>query len=36
MELAVQIISNDQTVRSDTVHDCKDFNDQSLATQAEK
>ena len=36
MELAMQIISNDQTVRSSTVQDIKDFNSQSLATQAKK
>ena len=32
----MQIISNDKTVRSDTVQDLKDFNNQSLATQAKK
>ena len=32
----MQIISNDQTVRSDIVHDSKEFNNQSLATQAKK
>ena len=36
MELAVQIISSDKTVRSDTIHDLKDFNSQSLSTQAKK
>ena len=36
MELAMQIISNDKTVRSDTVQDLKEFNYQSLATQAKK
>ena len=36
MELAMQIISTDQTVRRDTVQGLKDFNSQSLATQAEK
>ena len=36
MELAMQIISNDQTVRSDTVQDIKEFNSQPLATQAIK
>ena len=35
IELAMQIISNDQTVRSDTLQDLKDFNSQSLATQSE-
>ena len=32
----MQIISTDKTVRSDTVQDLKDFNAQSLATQAKK
>ena len=32
----MQIISNDQTVRSDTIRDLIDFNSQSLATQAQK
>ena len=36
MELAMQIISNDKTVRNDTVQDLKEFNSQSLATQAKK
>ena len=36
MELAMQIISKDQTVRSNTVQDIKEFNAQSLATQAKK
>ena len=36
MELAMQIISNDKTVRSDTVQDLKEFNSQSRATQAKK
>ena len=36
MNLAVQIIANDKTVTSDTVHDIKKFNNQSLATRAEK
>ena len=36
MELAMQIISNDKTVGSDTIQDLKDFNNQSLATQAKK
>ena len=30
----MQIISNDQTVRSETVQDLKVFNSQSLATPA--
>ena len=36
MELSMQVISNDKIVRSNTVQDLKDFNSQSLATQAEK
>ena len=36
MELAMQTISNDKTVRNDTVQDLKEFNSQSLATQAKK
>ena len=36
MELAVQIISSDQTVRNDTIEDLKEFNQQSLTTQAKK
>ena len=36
MELAMQIISTDKTVRDDTVNDLKEFNDQSLTTQAKK
>ena len=32
----MQIISNDQTVRSDGAQDLKDFNSQSQATQAKK
>ena len=36
MELAMQIISNDKTVRNDTVQDLKEFNSQFLATQAKK
>ena len=36
MELATQIFSNDQTVRSNTVQDIKDFLSQSLAIQAKK
>ena len=36
MDLAVQIISNDQTVRSNTVQDLKEFNSQPLAAQAER
>ena len=36
MELAVQNISNDKIVRSVTVHDLKEFNNQPLATQTKK
>ena len=36
MELAMQLISTDQTVRKDTIRDLKDFNQQSLSTQAKK
>ena len=36
MELAIQLISNDKTVRNDTVQDLKEFNQQSLTTQAKK
>ena len=36
MELAMQTFSNDKTVRNDTVQDLKEFNSQSLATQAKK
>ena len=36
MDLALQIISNDKTVRNDTMQDIKDFNNQSLTTQAKK
>ena len=36
MELALQLISSDQTVRNDTIQDLKDFNQQSLSTQAKK
>ena len=32
----MQVISYDQTVRNNTVQDLKDFNSQSLATQAKK
>ena len=34
MELARQLISTDQTVRDNTIEDLKDFNSQSLSTQA--
>ena len=36
MDLAVQKISTDKTVRSDTIQDLKEFNLQSLTTQAKK
>ena len=36
MELAMQLISSDQTVRKDFIQDLKDFNQQSLSTQAKK
>ena len=36
MELAMQIISNDKTVINDTIQDLKEFNHQSLTTQAKK
>ena len=32
----MQIISNDQIVRSNTIQDSKEFNSQSLVTQAKK
>ena len=32
----MQIIANDETVRSNTVQDLKDFNSKTLATQAKK
>ena len=32
----MQIISNDKTVRNDTIQDIKEFNSQSLRTQAKK
>ena len=36
MEVAMQIICKDKTVRSITVQDLKDFNSQSLAPQTKK
>ena len=36
MELAMQIISNDKTVRNDTIQDLKEFNSQSLSSRAKK
>ena len=34
MDLAMQIISSDKTVRNDTIENLKEFNSQSLTTQA--
>ena len=36
MEVAMQIISNDKTVRNDTIEELKDFNSQSLSTKTKK
>ena len=36
MELAMQLSSNDKTVRNDTIQHLKEFNQQSLTTQAKK
>ena len=36
MELAMQITSNDKTVRMDTIQDLKEFNQQTSTTQAKK
>ena len=36
MELAMQIISNDKSVRDDTIQDLKELHSQSLTTQAKK
>ena len=36
MELATQIVSNDNSVRNDTIQDLKEFNQQSPSTQAKK
>ena len=36
MELAVEIISNYQTIRNETVQDVEDFKSQSLSTQAKR
>ena len=36
MDSAIQIIANDKTVRNDTLLDLKEFNNQSLATEAKK
>ena len=32
----MQIISNDKTVRNDTIQDLKEFNQQTLTTQVKK
>ena len=36
MDLAIQLISTDQSVRNDIIEDLKDFNSQSLSTRAKK
>ena len=36
MELAMQLISTDQTVRNDTIQDLKEFNSQFLSTRSKK
>ena len=36
MDLALQRISSDETVRSDTIEDLKKFNSQSLTIPAKK
>ena len=36
MELAMQKISTNESVRNDTIEDLKEFNQQSLTTQAKK
>ena len=36
MELAMQFIPNDKTVRNDTIQDLKEFNQQPLTTQVKK
>ena len=36
MDLVMQIISTDKTVRTDSIQDFKEFNSQSLTTQAKK
>ena len=36
MELAIQIISTDKTVRNDNIKHLKEFNSQSLPTRAIK
>ena len=34
MELAMQLISSDQTVRDNTIEELKDFNSQTLSTRS--
>ena len=36
MDLAIQTISNDKTMRNKTVQGIKDFNSRSLATRGKK
>ena len=36
MDLAIQLISTDQSFRNDTIEELKDFNSQSLSTRAKK
>ena len=36
MDLAIQIIYSDQTVRNDTIQDLKEFNQQSLVTRSKR
>ena len=36
MDIAKQTIANDKRRSSDTVHDLKEFNNQSLETQVKK
>ena len=36
MDLAIQKIAKDKTVRSDTMQDLEEFNSQTLATQTKK
>ena len=36
MELAMQIVSNDKSVRSDTIQDLEEYNSQYLTTQVKK
>ena len=36
MELAVQVISNDKTVRKNTIQDLNELHSESLTTQTKK